>query len=943
MEAAGSASTARFLRFGDFRFDPRGGILVRDGAELPLRPKTAALLTRLVSRAGEVLSKADLIQGVWGGNAGDDALAVAVAQLRGVLGDDARAPRYVATVHRRGYRFVAPVSGSAPIRRLRFAGRARELSVLRGWWDAAAAGRRRTGFVVGEAGIGKTTLVRAFLEGITDQEFLVGRGQCMDDFGERAPYLPLFDSIGGLAAGPYAQVVREALAEHAPTWLLQLPSLIDERSVPRLRARALGGRADRMLRELADALEAIAAVHPVVLVFEDLQSADRASLDVISYLARRSASTRLLVLGTYRVENGESQPIGTLTGELHARRRADRLELGPLDAAAAAECVALRLAPALPDPDLTSALLRRSEGNPLFLTTMLEDLSARGALVEGDGVVHGPVGDEPIIPGSLRQLVSSRLEAVTADERRLLEVAAVAGAEFGVSAVCAGLAVLAEEEGEPALGELGVEAALTGLARRTSLLEQLEPAAWPDGTFFARFRFGHALYRDLLADALGPARRARLHRAIGERLEAAFGTGTVVVAVELARHFERGRDPVRAVRYLGEAAGVALAGHAPREALMSARRALELLAPMPADAERTRTELGLRMIVLNAVIELEGIGAPSVDEAVADVGVVIARVTDPVEIGVARYALWSVVFMRGDMWRADALLDGIDRAATEALSLAVRLRALNARAATKLATADLAAARLAADEAALIHERGAPHPGDSAIDQRVLIRTWAAYTSWLLGEPDRARAEIGAALRLAAESGDPAHACQAHWPLAALRYLLGDVRLVRPAADELLEVARAHDLRFWEAAATFLVGLALNAEGDPVGGVERMRIGLQAFGGTWAGFSTPAHLGLFGEAQLAAGDPAGALASVEEAVGIAERTGERWYLAELLRLRAEACWALDAGARPPGAEARARATLRDALAIARAQGALPLEARVLASLGRLGVVGAVAE
>ncbi len=225
----GADGRAQVVYLPGFRFDRASGRLWRGSEEVALRPKAAAVLSALVARSGAVVSKRDLMREVWpDGFVGDAALAVCVTELRRAFGDEARCPRYVANVPRRGYRLVAEVSlappqAAAPPRP--FVGRRRELAVLRGWWDGALSGSRRAGFVAAQAGVGKTALADAFAAGVHDG--LVGRGECVGQFGPGEPYLPVLDALAGLCGGPGGGLVRDALDRYAPSWLLALPGLLD--------------------------------------------------------------------------------------------------------------------------------------------------------------------------------------------------------------------------------------------------------------------------------------------------------------------------------------------------------------------------------------------------------------------------------------------------------------------------------------------------------------------------------------------------------------------------------------------------------------------------------------------------------------------------------------------------------------------------------------------
>src|SRR5579875_3145217 len=158
----GADGRAQVVYLPGFRFDRASGRLWRGSEEVALRPKAAAVLSALVARSGAVVSKRDLMREVWpDGFVGDAALAVCVTELRRAFGDEARCPRYVANVPRRGYRLVAEVS-LAPA----------------------------------QAAVGKTALADAFAAGVHDG--LVGRGECVGQFGPGEPYLPVLDALAGL-------------------------------------------------------------------------------------------------------------------------------------------------------------------------------------------------------------------------------------------------------------------------------------------------------------------------------------------------------------------------------------------------------------------------------------------------------------------------------------------------------------------------------------------------------------------------------------------------------------------------------------------------------------------------------------------------------------------------------------------------------------------------
>jgi DNA-binding winged helix-turn-helix (wHTH) protein len=224
----------RQLSFGPFRFDARTGELWRDGVEAKLTPRATAVLAMLAARAGQLVTKQELFDQVWGGLAvTDDALTSCIQELRGVLGDDARRPRYIETRHRRGYRLMLPVGEDAGRVAMpapepaRFVGRDAEMQELSHGFSQALSGRRQITFVTGEPGIGKSALTELFFERLrVAHPVRTAHGQCLDHHGVGEPYLPLIEALMRLAGGSDGDDVKAVLATHAPSWLAQMTYLL---------------------------------------------------------------------------------------------------------------------------------------------------------------------------------------------------------------------------------------------------------------------------------------------------------------------------------------------------------------------------------------------------------------------------------------------------------------------------------------------------------------------------------------------------------------------------------------------------------------------------------------------------------------------------------------------------------------------------------------------
>ncbi|MEW6211620.1 MAG: AAA family ATPase, partial [Acidobacteriota bacterium] len=306
----------RFL-FPPFRLDPMIERLWREEQEVPLRPKAFRVLHYLLERAGRLVTKDELLNAVWSDAAVTDAvLKVCIGEIREALGDDSSAPRFIETAHRRGYRFISPVEEekdpraeirSAPFlttiltESSRAVGREDEISQLETLLDCALRRQRQIVFITGEAGIGKTTLVEDFLTRISaNGDFLIAPGQCLDHYGAGEAYLPVIEALSRVCRQPGQHALVDLLARHAPTWLAQMPSLISAEEREELQREILGATTERMLREMAEALEALTIETPLVMVLEDLHWSDYSTLDLVSHLARRREPARLMLIGTYR-------------------------------------------------------------------------------------------------------------------------------------------------------------------------------------------------------------------------------------------------------------------------------------------------------------------------------------------------------------------------------------------------------------------------------------------------------------------------------------------------------------------------------------------------------------------------------------------------------------------------------------------------------------------
>ena len=600
------------LCFSPFRLDPDDATLWRGTKAVRLTPKAFAVLQCLAERHGQLVTKDVLFETVWPGTVvGDAVLKVCVREIRKALGDRVSSPRFVATAHRRGYRFIARVTESDPgperdeaagprpvesdsIGSLRYrgpahlVGRTSTLDRLERALEAAWRGTRQIVFVTGEPGIGKTGVVEAFLERVAaDPRVRIAHGQCVETFGTPEPYLPVLDAVGRLCREPDGDGLVALLRKNAPTWIAQMPWLLDSADRDALERDLLGATRERMLREMAEAVEALTADAPLVVVLEDLHWSDTATVDLVSLLGRRPEPARLLLIGTYRPVDviASQHPVEGVKLELQACGQCQELSLDLLGEAAVGAYLRERFAGHAFPSDLARVINQRTEGNPLFMVSLVADLVARGLVVRGGErwELRAELEDVAVgVPESLRQMIERRMDQLEEDERRVLAAGSVAGMEFSAASVAAALRRAPAE----------VEKRCDELARRHLFIRSLGTGEWPDGTMASRYVFVHALHRGALYQGISPRRRRELHRSIGERLELGHGDRARDIAAELAAHFEQADANPRAVQYLTDAADTAIRRNANTEAAGYLGRALDLVERLP-DAGRVAGRLAL--------------------------------------------------------------------------------------------------------------------------------------------------------------------------------------------------------------------------------------------------------------------------------------------------------------------------------------------------------------
>jgi DNA-binding winged helix-turn-helix (wHTH) protein/predicted ATPase len=897
----------RQILFPPFRLDAANQRLWRGDEALPLRPKTFAVLTHLLDRPGQLVTKEEFLEACWPDTAMTyTVLKVCIREIRETLGDNPKAPRFIETAHRRGYRFIGQISEDGEMERgehlslrpsvplslrlsvsssaMGLVGREAELDRLRGSLELALDGRRQVVFISGEAGIGKTALVEAFLlRAAADPQVWLARGQCLEQFGSGEAYLPALEAISRLCQELGRERFVDLLRRHAPTWLLQTPWLLPASELEALRRNTHGTR-ERMLREIAEAMEALTAETTLVLALEDLHWSDYSTLDLISYLARRRERARLLVIGVYRSAEAilQEHPLISVKQELQMKRLCEELALESLSETAVGEYLTRRFSPQRFVDGLARLIHGRSRGNPLFMVNVVDYLEAEGLISERGGQWRLNVALTEIelgVPEGVRQMIEKQLGRLSRDQRQALEVASVAGAEFDVASVAACL-----EKGVTEIEEMCEE-----MARRHQFLREAPIVELPDGAAPARYGFMHSLYQNVLYQRMAEARRSRLHLMMGEQGERVYGKQAGDVAAELAMHFERGRDYRRAIRYLRQAAENAVRRFANHEAIALARRGLDLLKSLPETAERTQNELPLQVTLGVTLMATRGYAAAEVEQAYARARELCRQMGETPRLFPVLWGLTRFYLVRTPLQTARELAEQLQRIAERERDPYLLMQAYNPLADCLYHLGEFTQARAHQERGLAIEFAPAERQFDASYvdDPRVVCRTRLASTLWCLGYPDQGLRRCSEAIELAEELGHPFTLVVAQVFAATFHLLRRDYHSTRELAEAALGASVQQDFNELMMHARFMLGCALVGEGRVAEGAEHILWSANAAQYAGVEIWRPSVLGLLAQACGESGQIEKALSLFDEALAAAARSNERFAEAELYRLKGE--------------------------------------------------------
>lgn len=802
-------------------------------------------------------------------------------------------------------------------------GRDADRQLLWAAFEQAEAGAGLLQCVTGEPGIGKTTLVEDWLHELTANGRAggIGRGHCSERLAGTESYLPVFEALEGLLRGESGSLAARIMRDFAPTWYAQIAPFQGDSAIERLAARAEHSTQERMKREFLAFVAEMGRRRPLVFFFDDLHWADASTIDILAWLGRRATGLRLLVVVTYRPSEmlAGDNPFVPLQLELQRHGVCRELPLAFLTDSEVGSYLNLVFGGHQFSRDFVEKLRTTTEGNPLFLVELLHHLTDCGVIARPEGTwkLVRPLPDlQEELPVSVRSLIEKQLRQLDREDHRLLSAGSVQGDEFDAALVADALG-WKPAEAEERLAELD---RVQGLVR---LMREIE---FPDGSVSLRYRFVHVLYQNVLYAAISPSRRAEWSARIAERLLAGHGKKAALVASELAFLFESARDWARAAEYFYLAAKYPLRLRAHSDAAALARRGLQVLQKLPESPDRARQEVRLQFALGISLQPTEGFAAPTVVEAYRR-----ARELSHVEIEVASrspllWGLWSFHILRGEHIAAFEIGTELGQLAENQVDPLISLPAHHSLGYSYM---------MLGDPASAWGHLGRDVPAASQAvygrDLTIPFRAHGSVVLWLLGRPDQAVDRSRHAVADAREKWDLYSLSIALFNAAKVHQLRQEPEQTAEYAGALVTLAEEQEFPVWLAAGTILSGWAAARLGDREDGVRRIRDGLAAFRATGAAMIQPHFLGMLAESLELVGEIDDGLDVLEQARRIVEQTGERYFEAELHRLRGQL---LLSRGETHERSAAVEAAFQNALQISRRQQALGFELRAAISAAR---------
>ena len=801
-------------------------------------------------------------------------------------------------------------------------GREEELETLLRRWSKAKTGEGQVVLLSGEAGIGKSRLTAALLEGLANEPHTRLRYFCSPQHTDSAlyPIIGQMERAAGLAHGDTAQVKLDkldAVLAETSTRIEDVAIFAEMLSLPndgRYSAIALTPeqRRQRTLEALTKQLAGLASQNPVLMIFEDAHWVDPTSLEVFGRTVDQIKTLPVLLIVTFRPEFD-----APWAGRSHVTSLALN-RLGEREAAAIiARIVGNKDLPA----EVTAEIVERTDGIPLFVEEMTKavlEAESEGAAIQTAAAIPPSV---LAVPASLQASLMARLDRL-GPAKEVAQIGAAIGREFS-HALLSAVVSKPEAEFAPALDRL--------LAAGLLFRQGVPP--------HATYLFKHALVQDVAYGTLLREPRRALHARIADVLESQFAEIAESQPELLARHYTEAGVTEKAARLWGKAGNRSLARSAFKEAAEQLTRAISQTATLSHTPTSRREDIRLHAALRNVLVHLKGYAAPESKAALARTRLLVEqaeRLGEPAEDPLLLFSLLN------GLWTANIVSFNGDAACGLATEFLKRAKSQNMAGpvadgyrlvgTSLLMTGDIEGGRARLDRGIGLRDPIEQNPPLATIgaDAKVVMLGFRSVALWLLGYPKAAHADTDQALSRAREItpvGTLMHTLS--WTIFVL-VLCGQYATASALVEELVALANEKDTSFWRAWGMMNKGWLIGLTGKASDAVQVMSSGIAAWRATDATMCVPFYLSSLAMAYAQLGQFEDAQRTMREAITSTEKTKERWFEAEVHRIAGEI--ALKS---PRLGAAEAAVHFQHALSVACEQQAKSWELRAAMSMARL--------
>ena len=800
-----------------------------------------------------------------------------------------------------------------------FVARAQELDLLRDAWSRAREGHGQVALLGGEAGMGKSRLMRVFRSRLADEShrWIECRASKFHTHTAFHPLItPLAETLGVNSEQSQEQQLvqleqgvaslRLGGADATSLFANLLGISATEGDSPF--ADAAEARLEQTLEALTRWLLALTGAQPVVFIVEDLHWSDTSTLDFLSRVLDRVASAPLLVVPTYRLNFHPSWTPGSNTR---------RVTLNPLTRAQAeAMMLGVTGGRALPD-SVRSQVVAKTDGVPLYIEEFTQTVLDSGVLTQTeDGYEEtGPIPDFSV-PATLRDSLMARLDRL-GPAKSLAQIAAVLGREFARE-------LLASVATESASLDSDLDSLLSaGIFQRVSSSRR------------PTYAFKHALIQETAYESLLVSRRRTLHARIVHAVEKSFPAIAFAEPERLAWHCEEGELIHKAVGYCHGAAEQARRRSVTTETVRYLKRGIALLAKLPDDVGRSERELMLQLELGMSLVATEGWGSNEAISAYRRARELCKTIGDLPQVFRVMRGLITFYTARAELGPARELTERLVELAAESGESQLLLLAHQQKGIIHYFEGSPAEALREFEKASGLYEPSehrhlAELHGE---DLGVFARIWMAWPQWLLGFPDQAVETSLGALDLGEEVGHRFSLAYAFVWTAILYVMRREPERAREMAEQAIAISEQQGFGFLLAEGQLVVAWCrLQGQLDERATREaaaEFQDCVTRVGGRGIMANAPMMTGYLSEAYQRAGMTTQAMASVNAGLGLSQATEQLQWDAELQRLKGEYL------RQDQGNESEVEALFERGLEIARRQNALSLELRVAMSLARL--------